>query len=144
LAARVTDRLAAPPRLREWRLTAAVGAVATGWLFGVGAFVSAIGIPVWIVAMVGLEVTIGVALAALPLTRSAALAVWLASATGCIAAWFTYVTAASPWTWTGEVTLLLPAAILTMLWPIVRMHEARQRNPPGTQGRRPSLGGGAG
>jgi hypothetical protein len=109
-----------------------VGPVATGWLFGVGTFIRAVGTPVWIVAAVGLEATIAVALGALPLMRSGAMTAWLACTTGCIAGWITYVAVASPWTWSGEVSLLLPAAILTVSWPIAHMSEQQRRNAPGT------------
>jgi hypothetical protein len=118
--------------------------VATGWLFGVGVFVRAIELPVWIMAMVGLEATVAVALTALVLTRSLAMATWLSGLAACIAGWMTYIAVASPWTWTGEVTLLLPAAILTFLWPLVWMDESQRRNPHGTGRRHPSLRSGAG
>jgi hypothetical protein len=132
LATAATDRPAAAPGAVNWRVPAAVGPVATGWLFGVGTFVRAVGIPAWILGMVGLEVTLAVALAALPLTRSLAMSAWLASATGCMAGWLTYIAVASPWTWTGEVTLVLPAAILTVLWPVVRANEAQRQKRPST------------
>lgn len=130
MTAAASDRTAAAASAVNWRVPAAVGPVATGWLFGFGAFVRAVGIPAWILGIVGLEAALAVALTAWLVTRSLAMSAWLASATACMMGWLTYIAVASPWTWTGEVTLVLPAAILTVLWPVVWANEAQRRKRP--------------
>ena len=131
MTAAATDRSTAAPSTVNWKVPAAVGPVATGWLYGFGVFVRAVGIPAWILGMMGLEAALAVALTAWIMTRSLAMSAWLASVTGAMVGWLTYIAVASPWTWTGEVTLVLPAAILTVLWPVVRANEAQRRKPPG-------------
>jgi hypothetical protein len=107
-------------------LATGIGLVVTGWVLAVGALVFEFGIPAWAVAVVGLEVTVGVALAAVILARPPALLVWWTSATGLAVGWVAYVAVAGPWTWTGEVSLVLPAAVLTLLWPAANAHAARR------------------
>jgi hypothetical protein len=130
LTAAATDRTAAASSAVNWRVPAVVGPVATGWLYGFGVFVRAVGIPAWFLGIVGLEAALAVVLTAWILTRSLAMSAWLASATACMMGWLTYIAVASPWTWTGEVTLVLPAAILTVLWPVVRANEVQRRKRP--------------
>ncbi len=80
--------------------------------------ISAIGPAIWLVAAAGLEVTLCAGLAVWLLTRSAALAAWWTGAAGCLAGWVTYAVAAGPWAPAGEFSLALPAALLTLLWPL--------------------------
>jgi hypothetical protein len=116
----------AQPRVRQWRLAAGIGPVATGWVLGIGALVHGVGTPAWAVAAMALEAAIGVTLAALLLIRSAALVAWWAGAAVCAAGWVAYAAVYGPWTWTGEVSLLLPAAVLTLLWPLAHSRMARR------------------
>jgi hypothetical protein len=124
MTARTTGRAArvrqaeAPPGSPGWPLAALVGPVAAGWVFGAGALCFEFAVPVWLVAMAGTEIAIAVALGTLLLTRSAAITAWWAGAAGWSAGWATYVTAAGPWTWAGELTLVLPAAVFILLWPV--------------------------
>lgn len=127
MATRTADRPAVPPRPGDWRLAVALGPVVMGWMFGVGALASAIGVPVWVAAMLGLEVTVGATLVAFLVTRSAAMVAWWAGATACTTGWLTYVVAAGPWTWAGELSLVLPAVLLTLLWPLARAAERTRR-----------------
>jgi hypothetical protein len=123
-----THRVVALPRTRQGRLAAGIGPVITGWVLAVGVLVFEFGVSAWAVAVVGTEVTVGVALAAVIMAWPAALLVWWTSATGLATVWVTYVAAAGPWTWAAEVSLVLPAAVLTLLWPTVQARAARQRD----------------
>jgi hypothetical protein len=59
------------------------------------------------------------------IARSAAGALWTAAASTCAAGWLAYATAAGPWSWPAVTGLVVPAAILTPMWPAVRHHEQR-------------------
>jgi hypothetical protein len=126
MAAGTADRGAALPRSRQWRLAAGIGPVATGWVLGVGALVHGVGSPAWAVAAMALEAALGVTLAAVLLTRSAVMVAWWASAAVFAAGWVAYAAVFGPWTWTGELTLLLPAAAMTALWPLAHARAARR------------------
>ena len=126
MAAETGRPVVALPRSRQVRLAAGFGPVATGWVMAVGALVFEFGIPAWTVAAVGVEATVGVALASVILTRSAALLAWLTAATALATGWVAYAAAAGPFTWAGEVSLVLPAAILALLWPTVHARAVRR------------------
>ncbi len=120
MAAGTTNLETARPRLRGWRRAAALCPVVIGCVFGAGALVSAAGAAAWIVAAIGLEATVGTALTVLLLTRSPAVVAWWAAAAACASGWVAYAAAAGPWTWPGELSLVLLAAILAALWPVSR------------------------
>jgi hypothetical protein len=131
MATGTADKAAAIPRLRDWGPAGAFGPVVMGWVFGAGALASAIGVPVWIAAMAGLEITAAAALGALLLTRSGAMVTWWAGATGCTTGWVAFAVAVGPWTWTGEISLVVPATFVTLLWPVALSAKRSHRAPAG-------------
>ena len=126
MTAQAGHRVIAMPRSRQARLVAGFGPVVTGWVMAVGALVFEFAVPAWAVGAVGLEVTVAAALATVILTRSAALLMWLTSAIGFVTGWVAYAAAAGPFTWAGEVSLVLPAAVLALLWPGVHARVVRR------------------
>jgi hypothetical protein len=121
MTARTAGQPAESGRSPGWPLAALIGPVATGWVFGAGALCFEFAVPAWIVAMAGAEVAAAVALGTLLLTRSAAITAWWAGATGWSAGWVAYCAAAGPWSWAAELSLVLPAAVFILLWPVAHV-----------------------
>lgn len=44
---------------------------------------------------------------------------WWSAVAACVSGWLAYAAVAGPWNWQGELSLVLLAAVLAALWPVV-------------------------
>jgi hypothetical protein len=121
----VSQPPASAPAHPAWRHALELGPVLTGAVFAAGAVLSMARAPAVAVVVVAFAVAAGITVAAVIMAGSGYGAAWAAAAACCAAGWTAYAAVAGPWSWPAFTGLVVPAAILTPLWPAVRAHEAR-------------------
>ena len=124
---RISDRtpVTAAHRARDgrhpaWRQALVLGPLITGAVYAVGTLAATLRLPALAVIVGCLAVGAVLVMAALLRAKNGLSAIH-GCACGIVAAgWLAYACRSAPWSWTAAVALLVPAAILIPLYPVIR------------------------
>ncbi len=106
-----------------WRQALVLGPLITGAVYAVGTLAATLRLPALAVIVGCLAVGAVLVMAALLRAKNGLSAIH-GCACGIVAAgWLAYACRSAPWSWTAAVALLVPAAVLIPLYPVIRERE---------------------
>lgn len=129
MASGTSERTAAiapeAPRGPAWRPAAGRGLLITGAVYAAAALASISGVPKLAVVITAVAAAGGIAVTAVLTTHTGPAAAWVSACGASAAGWLAYAVAAGPRSYPAIAGIIVPAAILIWLWPVLRAHEAR-------------------